>query len=111
MTTCAETRKLLDEFQGDELGPAERAAVVEHLHGCTDCEQVLAAIDLFGKRIRALPPQVPPPGFLGRLRARLAAERPGLDERDTAPLAWHAADTRVGEQRPHHAPSPLRVAA
>ncbi len=83
MTTCADTSKRLDEFQDDE----------------------------FAERIRALAPQAAPQGFLGRLRARLAAERPGLDQRDTAPLAWRAADTSVGEPPPLHAPSPLRVAA
>lgn len=73
--TCDEARLLVPEAALDLLDAAVRAEVLEHVAGCVPCRAELDALagtaDLL---LSAVPPAEPPPGFEGRVLARLAQE-------------------------------------
>ena len=91
---CHQVAQRLDEYAASELTGQERADVHQHLRGCADCRAALQGLHALDARIRALPVRTLPDDFLARVHAKLPKERPGLDQRSTAPSAWlsdHAA--------------------
>ena len=107
---CQQVARRLDEYAASELGSQERAAVNQHLHGCPDCRAALRDLRALDARIRALPVRTLPDDFLAKVHAKLPKERPGLDQRSTAPSAWlsdHAATADTTDAFLHFA----RIAA
>lgn len=107
---CQQVARRLDEYAASELGPQERAAVDQHLHGCPDCRAALRDLRALDARIRALPVRTLPDDFLAQVHAKLPKELTGLDQRSTAPSAWlsdHAATAGTSDAVLHFA----RIAA
>jgi anti-sigma factor RsiW len=82
---CHEAEGLLDAYVDGELGPAESAALQEHLVRCAECSRRLMDRESLGRTLRAAPYYAAP----ARLRAAVRGTRkrsrftPGL-------LAWAA---------------------
>ena len=87
---CQEVAGRLDEYAASALSSQERADVDQHLRGCADCRAGLQHLQALDARIRALPIRPLPEDFLARVHAKLPRERPGLDQRSTAPSAWRS---------------------
>ena len=107
---CQEVARRLDEYAASELSGQTRAEVDQHLRGCADCRAALQDLHALDARIRALPVRALPDDFLAQVHAKLAKERPGLDQHSTAPSAWlsdHAATVDTSEGFVHF----TRVAA
>lgn len=85
---CQQVARRLDQYAASELSRQERADVHQHLHGCADCRAALQDVRALDARIRALPVRPLPDDFLARVHAKLPEERPGLEQRSTAPSAW-----------------------
>lgn len=85
---CHEASRLLDAYLDVELPPGEARLVAEHVDGCLECRQRLAALQSLGRLIRSVPYHPAP----GRLRATVA--RTSRTTRITpARLAWAAVVT------------------
>jgi anti-sigma factor RsiW len=82
---CREVRRVLDAFVDNELGPAEAAAVREHLDGCAACRHRLASLESLGRLVRGIPYYAAPEA----LRVRIATTR-GHAYRARSVLAWVA---------------------
>jgi len=70
---CHEVRGVLDAYVDNELGPAEAAAVREHLDGCATCRHRLADLESLGRLVRRIPYHAAPEA----LRVRIATARGG----------------------------------
>ena len=70
----------LSEYVDDELAPAERQELEEHLGECAECGELVAELAQVAQRAAALPESAPShdlwPGVAGRLRPRAAVVRP-----------------------------------
>jgi anti-sigma factor RsiW len=82
---CLEVRRILDAYVDNELGPAEIAAVREHLDGCATCRHRLADLESLGRLVRRVPYHTASEA----LRSRIAAPH-GRWGRSPSPLAWAA---------------------
>jgi anti-sigma-K factor RskA len=76
---CHDTRKQFDELLDGELSGDARRAVEEHLAGCAECRDELAALETLLAEARALPREIAPrtdlwPG----IEERLTPRRPSL---------------------------------
>jgi hypothetical protein len=75
--TCEPVRELLPELALGILGGEDRARALDHLSGCAECSNELAALSRAADGLLALAPQhEPPAGFEDRVLARLRRERP-----------------------------------
>ncbi len=113
----------LSEYLDDELTPAERAGVDEHLRGCPGCRVVLEELRRVTLRAAALPDAAPRPSLWPEVAERIG--HPGLrpaggDElaarrrRTAPPLRWAAGIAAVlalgigiGRTLPHTARQPV----
>ncbi|GAA4459532.1 zf-HC2 domain-containing protein [Phytohabitans houttuyneae] len=69
---CPEVRELLPELATGALAGDERALALGHVGGCATCRRELAALSRAADAVLLLaPPVEPPPGFEGRVLARL----------------------------------------
>jgi len=68
---CHEAERLVDAYVDGELGPAETAALQEHLVACAECSRRLMDRELLGRTLRAAPYYVAP----ARLRAAVRGAR------------------------------------
>jgi len=79
----------LSALLDDELPPAERRAVEEHVAACPSCARYLHEIGAVDALARDLPPAGAPEGYLealpGRVRHRITADRPASRR---APWVW-----------------------
>jgi anti-sigma factor RsiW len=67
MTHAAASQRL-SAYVDDEVMPAERRAVEEHLRGCATCRRDIAELRHVKMLLGALPDVEPPPGVLADLR-------------------------------------------
>jgi anti-sigma factor RsiW len=67
-----------------DLALADRNELTEHLNTCADCQTLWDALNETQRRFRAEPLATPRPGFTGRFRARLQAQRA------RPPVVWGA---------------------
>jgi Putative zinc-finger len=76
VVTCEEVRREISNYLDGEAGPELRAAMEEHLLGCSPCRSVLAGtrnvITLYGEELMFEPPL----GFSQRLHQRLEQNMP-----------------------------------
>ncbi len=84
---CAVVRDWLRDYADNDLEPALREEVDEHVHACSDCDRALSRAELEVVRLRqALPRLVPPPeppaGFTSRVMAevRIVAQQEVTEE-------------------------------
>ena len=83
--TCQEAGRLLDPYVDNELGPAEAAAVSEHIESCLLCRERLAKREALGRLIRSVPYYTAPD------RLRSAVTHATTPSRFSPPtLAWAA---------------------
>ena len=76
---CVEARQLFSPRLDGELAPHEAAALEAHLAACAACRAELAAWEELSAQVRGLAAEVQAPaGFVGRVAARLPAERKSL---------------------------------
>jgi anti-sigma factor RsiW len=73
MMTCRELAEALGDVVADELHAERRREVGQHLEGCAGCTVLLQNYRLTIQLARRLPPLVPPPALLERLRSGLNA--------------------------------------
>jgi anti-sigma factor RsiW len=67
-------RDLLSSYADGALSSADRERVDEHLHGCKECSEELAALKKVSKMVSSLPQKELPPGFMDRIKARMTEE-------------------------------------
>ncbi|NVN91049.1 MAG: DUF2275 domain-containing protein [Desulfuromonadales bacterium] len=67
-------RKLLPAYCREELAPAERLRVEQHLTDCPECSSALADLDTTLRLIHSTPQVEPPPWMTSRIMARLREE-------------------------------------
>jgi len=82
---CHEVRRVLDAYVDNELGPAEAAAVREHLDGCATCRRNVADLEALGRLVRRIPYHAAPEA----LRVRVATAG-GRASHVSSVLAWAA---------------------
>ena len=66
---CHDFERILDAYVDDELGPAEAAAVADHIEGCAGCRRRLASRESLGRLVRSVPYHAAPT----RLRTAIAS--------------------------------------
>ena len=71
---CDELRKLLADYQGNELEVEVRHTFEVHVKGCDTCDVLVHSYSYTAKVGRALPRCGLPPAFEARLRALLEPE-------------------------------------
>jgi anti-sigma factor RsiW len=71
--TCRELAAILADLVNDEVPPEQRREVDVHMRDCPGCMALFDSYRLTVLLARRLPPLVPPPALLERLRAH-----PGL---------------------------------
>jgi anti-sigma factor RsiW len=88
---CSECRDALDAFLDDELAPADRARVTNHLAGCAECAQAFDELGAVSRRLQEGLVQHRAPDVLkARIRAAIAdrvADAPRRSRRHWLPLA------------------------
>jgi len=94
---CEQVDRLLIDYLEGELGPAEAAAVREHLEKCTACAAELAAFESTRELLRNDAYVEPSPFYWTRFNARLR-------ERMRRRGVWAGADDRWGALIPRLAP-------
>lgn len=75
---CHEIAELLSSFHDDEVSPAERRMVEEHLPACVACRERRDSLSQVTQLVRSMPPAAVPPGFYEKLEQAVAKERLGL---------------------------------
>ena len=80
---CSEARDLLQALEDDEVQPAERAAILLHLHGCPACSAALVDLRSLRGRIQAAGTFAMPAGLDSRMRAAI-----GLESRRRSGRGW-----------------------
>jgi len=81
--SCTKLQDMLDAYQTEELAPAEQRRLEEHLAGCVECRDELAALRRLQRRLLAAAPAEPQvdPGLgswvIARSRGGTSSRRPG----------------------------------
>lgn len=75
---CHEIAELLSSFHDDEVSPAERRMVDEHLPACAPCRERLESLSQVTQLVRTMPPAAVPPRFYEQLEQAVAKERLGI---------------------------------
>ncbi|HMQ28956.1 MAG TPA: zf-HC2 domain-containing protein [Acidimicrobiales bacterium] len=93
---------LLSALVDGELTTHEEAAAREHLDGCADCRDELAATEATAALVRGLPAVDPRFGFYERMLRgrRFAPDRRGQRKPGRRPRAGHGARGRRRTRRP-----------
>lgn len=74
---CEEVRRLAPEVALGVAGGEERARVLGHLVGCSECRKLVAELSEVADELLLLAPEAePPPGFESRTLERFSARRP-----------------------------------
>jgi anti-sigma factor RsiW len=71
---CREVTEILIEYVSGELPSEEAERIRQHLAGCPPCVCYVETYQLTITLSRRLPPVLPPPELLERLRAAVRAE-------------------------------------
>lgn len=74
---CQEIQPELVAWLDDQLEPARRQAIDEHLADCTACQAELAGLRRALGSVDSLPASQPSPGFEARFEERFEQERAG----------------------------------
>lgn len=74
MNNHDDIRKLLPAYCRQELDPAERLRVEQHLSACPECSAALADLETTLRLMRSTPQVEPPPWMTSRIMARLREE-------------------------------------
>lgn len=84
--TCKNCQKRLSAYLDQELSPAERSVIEQHISECTDCAQALRDLQMLVDQATALPQKHAPDRLWGRIASEL--DQPNVSRiHDTVP-AW-----------------------
>jgi len=76
---CEHLDEVVAELALGLLDGAERAAALEHIERCGDCQAEVASLTAVGEQLLLLAPEVPPPaGFESRVLGKIAPAPGGL---------------------------------
>jgi hypothetical protein len=71
---CDQVQKMLPGYLEGGLSKTENALIAKHLTACADCRAVFAEYEQARKMVGSLEEVEPPPGFAGRIMARVEEE-------------------------------------
>lgn len=71
---CSKIQEKLSEYIEDELSPAEKSSIDDHLRSCPKCGKALADMEMTIKSIRGLEDIIPPPWLTQKIMSRIKAE-------------------------------------